>query len=52
MRKKKHSFIFALFTTLYSIWNVIKGVSQEFSIPFPILLAIVLMIYLVWREQD
>jgi len=53
MRKKKTILTFLLsLSTVYTIWNTIKGVSQEFNIPIPILLVIILIIYIAWKEED
>jgi len=53
MRKKKTVIAFLmLIVALYSAWNTIKGISQEFNIPIPMVLIAILILYIFWKEEE
>ena len=53
MPKKKKSIIAFLMvlTFLWQVWSMLGDVSQEFNIPIPILLLIILALYLLWQDE-
>jgi RsiW-degrading membrane proteinase PrsW (M82 family) len=54
MPKKKKTFVsfMMLVTAGYAFWNTIKGISKETTIPIIVLLAITLLVYIIWRDED
>jgi hypothetical protein len=52
-RKKKSLIVFLLLVSaIYGFYTTIKGMSQEFNIPLPILVIFILFIYLAWKDDS
>jgi putative effector of murein hydrolase LrgA (UPF0299 family) len=54
MAKKKKTVLsfLLLITAIYGFFNIMKDVSQEFEIPLPILILGVLLLYLLWSDEE
>lgn len=52
-KKKKTILTFLMLLTLgWSVYKTIMDISLEFDIDFPILLGLIAIIYLVWKEEE
>jgi len=52
-RKKEKKTVIAFMmgiAALYSSWVAVEGISQKSNIPLPILLIIILIVYLIWKD--
>ena len=51
-QKKTVMTFLLLLTAVYGAWITVQGMSSEFNISLPILVIIILIVYLIWRDQE